>query len=79
MKEFEPSRDFTKKVMKAVYGFEASRGKDSAASPDGRRTRLWGFLPMRLIGYGLPIGGAILGLINIIRLCFTFIAPAVCH
>ncbi|MDA8327253.1 MAG: hypothetical protein M0033_13730 [Nitrospiraceae bacterium] len=71
MKEFEPSPDFTKKVMKAVYEFEASKER--------RPAPLWGPLPMRLMSYGLPIGGAIFGLLNILRLCFTFIAPAVCH
>lgn len=71
MKEFEPSPDFTKNVMKAVYDFETSR--------ESPRAPLWGFLTVRLIRYGLPIGGTVLGLINILRLCFTFIAPAVCH
>ncbi len=71
MKEFEPSRDFTKKVMEEVYNFEASRERSPA--------RLSELLSMRLIGYGLTAGGAVLGLFNIARLCFTFIAPAVCH
>ena len=71
MKEFEPSRDFTKKVMKAVYDFEGSK----ESHPAGLR----GFLPIRLMRYGLPAAGAILGIFNIVRLCFTFIAPAVCR
>jgi len=71
MKEFEPSRDFTKTVMKSVYNFEASK--------ESRQASLWGLLSIRLIRYGLPVGGAILGIFNIVRLCFTFIMPAVCH
>jgi len=71
MKEFEPSRNFTEKVMQSVYDFETSR-KSSPAS-------LWGLLSMRVIRYGLAVGGAILGIFNIVRLCFPFIMPAVCH
>jgi hypothetical protein len=71
MNEFEPSRDFTEKVMKAVYDFEASKKGGHAGLRD--------VLSVRLIGYGLPVGGAVLAIINIVRLCFTYLAPAVCH
>jgi hypothetical protein len=71
MKEFEPSRDFVRKVMQGVRACEA--GKSDQAMTAER------MLSSRLVRITLSTGGALIGIINLIRIPLIFLSPALCR
>jgi hypothetical protein len=71
MKEFEPSRDFVRKVMQGVRACEAgNRDRTMIAE------RL---LSSRRVRITLSMGGAMIGIINLIRISLIFLSPALCR
>lgn len=71
MKEFEPSRDFVPKVMRAVAAAEAAAARTPPAglqlvSPTAVRT-------------ALAAGGGLIGILNLLRLWFAVFSPAICQ
>lgn len=71
MKEFKPSPDFVSRVMEDVRAYEAAR------TPYPSRLRL--FLSTKAARYVLTSAGALLGLINLIRMYLTIFSPALCR
>ncbi len=70
MKEFEPSRHFVSKVMQEVRAYEAEeRLRVSPAPPSAAAA---------LLRPALSFGGALLGIVNLVRILFTVFSPAVC-
>ncbi|MBI5591515.1 MAG: hypothetical protein HY881_13640 [Deltaproteobacteria bacterium] len=73
MKEFEPSRDFVWKVMQSV---RASQAKARA----GNRPMIPELLlSSRLVRVSLSAGGAMIGIINLIRISLIFLSPTLCR
>jgi hypothetical protein len=70
MKDFEPTDNFVPRVMAGVHAYEASRRLDI--------TKTEWFLFSRPLRYALSAGGILLGILNIIRISFTLISPALC-
>jgi len=71
MKEFKPSGNFVVKVMHEVRMFEA------ANKPVASRSQL--VLSTPLVRYALSVGGALLGIINLIRIYSTVFSPVICR
>lgn len=71
MKDFEPSRDFVRNVMQSVRACEAETADQPMISQ--------GLLSSRLIRITLSAGGAMIGLINLIRITLIFLSPALCR
>jgi hypothetical protein len=71
MKEFEPSRDFVLKVMQSVRTCEAGTADQAMIAE-----RL---LSSRLVRITLTTGGAMIGIINLIRISLIFLSPALCR
>jgi hypothetical protein len=71
MTGFNPSPDFTVRIMKDVRQYEAElQLKENPAET---------FLHSKLGFLILSTGGALFGLINLIRLAATLLFPAICH
>ena len=70
MKNFEPTNQFVPRVMARVRAYEAARSLDTA-----RTERLLFAGPVR---FALSAGGALLGIVNLARILFTFVSPALC-
>lgn len=71
MKEYEPSREFVARVMRAVETMAASENRVQAAALN------LGALPAgRAL---LAVGGAMLGILNLLRLWLTVLSPALCQ
>ena len=70
MKDFEPTDNFVPRVMADIHAYEASRRLDI--------TKTEGLLFSRPLRYALSAGGILLGILNIIRISFTLISPALC-
>lgn len=71
MKEFEPSQDFVLKVMQSVRACEAETTDQTMIAE-----RL---LSSRLVRIILSTGGAMIGIINLIRISLMFLSPALCR
>ena len=71
MKDFEPTDNFVPRVMADIHAYEASRRLDV--------TKTEGLLFSRPLRYALSAGGILLGILNIIRISFTLISPALCR
>jgi hypothetical protein len=71
MKDFEPTDNFVPRVMADIHAYEASRRLDI--------TKTEGLLFSRPLRYALSAGGILLGILNIIRISFTLISPALCR
>lgn len=71
MNGYKPSGNFVAKVMADVYAYEAAKRRET--------TRSEVFLSHRFVRYALSAGGAILGLIQIIRIYSTVLSPALCR
>jgi hypothetical protein len=71
MKDFEPTDNFIPRVMADIHAYEASRRLDV--------TKTEGLLFSRPLRYALSAGGILLGILNIIRISFTLISPALCR
>jgi hypothetical protein len=71
MKDFEPTDNFVPRVMADIHAYEASRQLDI--------TKTEGLLFSRPLRYALSAGGILLGILNIIRISFTLISPALCR
>jgi len=70
MKDFEPTDNFVPGVMADIHAYEASRRLEI--------TKTEGLLFSRPLRYALSAGGILLGILNIIRISFTLISPALC-
>jgi hypothetical protein len=72
MKELEPSPDFVSRVMQAVVAEAAIAQRSAGASAR-----------IQLSPTGLRVlvaaGGALLGLLNLLRLWLTVFSPAICQ
>lgn len=71
MKEFEPSGNFVHRVMRDVRDYEATR------TPAFSRSRL--FLSTKAARYALSAAGALIGIMNVIRIYLTLFSPALCR
>ena len=71
MENFEPADHFVPRVMADIQAYETSRSLDMA--------RKESFLFSKPLRYTLSVGGALLGMVNIIRIASTFISPALCR
>jgi hypothetical protein len=71
MKAFKPSDNFVSRVMEDVRAYEATRTHYPL------RVRL--FLSTRVARYVLTSAGAILGLINLIRMYLAVFSPVMCR
>ncbi len=71
MKEFKPSGDFISRVMNKVYAYEKTKKPEISLSQ-----KLHSSIAVR---YAMFAGGALLGIINLIRLYFTVFSPVVCR
>jgi hypothetical protein len=71
MRDFEPTDKFVSRVMADIHAYEASRRFN--------KTRLEVLLFSRPVRYALSAGGVLLGIVNIIRIAFVFISPALCR
>lgn len=71
MKEFEPSRDFVARVMRAVVAAETVAGRTGTA---GRHPAT---LPA--LRAALAAGGGLLGILNLLRLWFSVFFPQICQ
>ena len=71
MKDFEPTDNFIPRVMADIHAYEASKRLDI--------TKTEGLLFSRPLRYALSAGGILLGILNIIRISFTLISPALCR
>ena len=71
MKAFKPSHNFVARVMEDVRAYEATR------TPYPLRLRL--FLSTRAARYALTSAGALLGLINLVRMYLTVFSPVLCR
>jgi hypothetical protein len=71
MKAFKPSHNFVSRVMDDVRAYEATR------TPYPLSLRL--FLSTKVARYALTAAGALLGLINLIRMYLTIFSPVMCR
>jgi len=71
MKAFKPSHNFVSRVMEGVRACEGAR------APYPLRVRP--FLSTRAARYVLTSAGAILGLVNLIRMYLTVFSPVLCR
>lgn len=71
MKEFKPSRNFVSRVMADVHTYEATK------TPVMFRSQR--FLSTQAARYALSAGGALLGIINFIRIYLALFSPALCR
>jgi len=71
MKEFKPSQNFTARVMSDVRVHEALKNQDASW------TQM--FFSTRFARYALSIGGGLLGIINLVRICLTVFSPVACR
>ncbi len=69
MKKFEPSRHFVSKVMQKVRAHEEMKPESSPAPL---------FAAAGIIRPALSIGGALLGIVNLLRILFSVFSPAHC-
>ncbi len=71
MKTFKPSPYFVSRVMAQVRAYEASRIEEP----------LWvgRFLSFRTTRYALACGGALAGLLNLVRMYLAVFSPVVCR
>jgi hypothetical protein len=67
MKDYEPRPGFVSRVMMDVRTFESSK--------DGAVERL---LLSRPVRYAVSAAGFLLALMNIARIAFTYLSPALC-
>jgi hypothetical protein len=70
MRDFEPSADFVSRTMKLVRAYEGELSEP--------RDRLNAILLSRRMRFALSIGAVLLGMLNLIRIASTLIAPALC-
>lgn len=71
MKEFKPSPWFVSRVMAGVRDYEAARSREPTWAQRA--------LSLRAVRYALTAGGALLGLINLVRMCLAVFSPALCR
>ncbi len=71
MKIFKPSHNFVYRVMENVRAYEAAR------TPYTLRSRL--FLSTRVARYALTSAGALLGMINLLRIYLAIFSPVLCR
>jgi len=71
MKAFKPSHNFVSRVMEEVRAYEAMR------TPYPLRVRF--ILSTKVARYVLTSAGAILGLINLIRMYLAVFSPVMCR
>lgn len=72
MKEFEPSPDFVDRVMTAVRA-----ETDSSAAPAAPTVSRW--ITSTPLRWSLVLGGAMVTLINLLRMLASVFAPALCR
>lgn len=72
MKEFEPSPDFVDRVMAAVRA-----ETDSAVTPDVPPVSRW--ITSTPLRWSLVLGGAVVTLINLLRMLASVFAPVLCR
>jgi len=72
MNDFEPSPDFVDRVMTAVRS-EA----DSATAAEAKS--LSGWLASTPLRWSLALGGAVVTVINLVRMLAAVFAPALCR
>ncbi len=68
MKQFKPSPDFVSRVMEEVV----------ACRPENER-RYFRLLNLPVVRYVMSAAGVLLGLLNLVRLCFSVLSPIVCR
>lgn len=71
MKAFKPSHNFVSRVMEDVRAYETTETSSTL--------RLQLFLSSRVARYALTSAGALLGLINLIRMYLTIFSPVLCR
>lgn len=71
MKEYAPSRDFVKKVMRAVSAFEQER-----RLPIPLSQRLFAIKAAR---FAFSAGGILMGILNLVRFYLSAFSPAICR
>jgi hypothetical protein len=71
MADFNPSPDFTNRTMRKVRQYEAELQL--------KENRVQAFLHSKAGFIILSTGGALFGLINLIRIASTLLFPALCH
>ena len=71
MKEFEPSKNFVGNVMRSVR----------ACAAEGAKERLTAdrLLSSRAVRFALSAGAAAIGVVNLARISFTILSPALCR
>ena len=70
MDDFKPSRDFVVQTVESIRSYETSMIKE--------RERANADLLSRPALYALSAGGVLLGILNLVRMVWTLIAPATC-
>jgi hypothetical protein len=70
MRDFKPSADFVSRTMESVRAYDQDMGVSS--------DRLHAFLLSRRMRFALCVGAILLGMLNLVRIASTLIAPALC-
>jgi hypothetical protein len=70
MRDFEPSPDFVSKTMERICNYEGEMS--------GKRDRLNALLLSRRMRFALAVGAVLLGMLNLLRIASTLVAPALC-
>ena len=71
MKEFEPSGDFVKKVMRAVYNFEQERRSQMPLSQI--------LLASRAVRFAFSAGCILMGILNLVRFYHSTFSAVICR
>jgi hypothetical protein len=71
MNDFEPSKDFVSRTMKAIHDYEAEKKDEPSPA--------LGLIPPQLLQYALTICGLLAGLFNIARLYYAIFSPVICR
>jgi hypothetical protein len=70
MNNFKPSNDFVSRTMKDIRSYEAATRQ--------RKERMHAFLISKPAFYLLSAAGLLLGILNLLGMAWTLIAPATC-
>ena len=70
MMDFEPSANFVDRTMEDIRHYEREQSE--------KRERLNAFLFSKRMRFALSVGAILLGILNLIRIASTLIAPALC-
>jgi len=70
MKDFKPTDDFVIRVMSEVRAYEKTKCLEQKREVPSLS---------KPVVYALSVGGIVLGIVNFLRIMFTFISPTLCR